>query len=265
MRKIAEEPEYVGNFFPTKFYFTKNKKIELTHSSPLNKEPRISLDTDVVNDYFIRENTPGRLEFSNPELVKVPSLEFGKLNLVMQFPDNANPGDEFNLEIKITDNNGSKFTNLLTLVALEEVGKKDSKINSKTKDKTDKDGDTDTPSAGLPEVTQYHHSHEQFGYSVAPEGWDWNDNTSLQIRGDAWYINMGNKYLESEMKNADKAAQGVYKAWFEIALLLYGLSIKKTLDLEKEYEDTDLIVNLALKAISPTIIPVLRSLPNLKL
>ena len=151
------------------------------------------------------------------------------------------------------------------LVALEELGKKDSKKNPITKDRTDKDGDTDTPSAGLPEVTPYHHNDEQFGYSVAPEGWGWNDKTSLEIRGDAWYINMGNRYLETEVKNADKADTELYKTWFEIALLLYGLSIKKALDLEKELEDTDLIVNLALKAISPTIIPVLRSLPNLKL
>ena len=265
MRKIAEEPEYVGNFFPTKFYFTKNKKMKLIHSSPLNKEPRISLDTDVVNDYFIRENSPGKLEFSNPELVKVPSLEFGKLNLVLQFPDDTNPDDEFNLEIKITDDNGSSFTNLLTLVALEEVGRKNSKNTPKTKDRTNNDGDINTPSAGLPEVTQYHHNDEQLDYSVAPEGWGWNDKTSLEIRGDAWYLNMGNRYLETEIKNADKADTELYQTWFEIALLLYGLSIKKALDLEKEFEETDIIVNLALKAISPTIIPVLRSLPNLKL
>ena len=88
---------------------------------------------------------------------------------------------------------------------------------------------------------------------------------SLEIRGDAWYLNMGNRYLETEIKNADKADTELYKTWFEIALLLYGLSIKKALDLEKDFEETDIVVNLALKAISPTIIPVLRSLPNLKL
>lgn len=258
MRKIAEEPEFVGNFFPTKFIFTKNKKSEITHSSPMNKEPRISLDTDVVNDYFIRENTPGKLEFSDPELVKVPSLEFGKLNLVLQFPDSTKPGDHFDLVIKITDDNGSNFINKLKLVALEETGKSGSQINPKTKDKKDKNGDIDTPSAGLPEVNHIHHDD-------APESWGWNDKTSLEIKGDSWYLNIGNKYLVSEVKNGDKGDTDLYKTWFEIALLLYGLSIKKSLDLEKGFEDTDLIVNLALKAISPTIIPVLRSLPNLKL
>ena len=32
------------------------------------------------------------------------------------------------------------------------------------------------------------------------------------------------------IKNADKADTELYKTWFEIALLLYGLSIKKALD-----------------------------------
>ena len=87
----------------------------------------------------------------------------------------------------------------------------------------------------------------------------------IEIKGDNWYINMGNIYLESEMKKADKADVELYKAWFEIALLLYGLSIKKTLDEEKDLEETDKLANLSLKSIAPTVIPVLRSLPNLKL
>ena len=265
IRKIAEEPEYVGNFFPTKFYFSKNQKNKITHSSPINKEPRVSLDTDVVNDYFTRENSPGEIKFSNNELVKVHSLEFGKLNLVLQYPEETKPGDDFDLEISITDDNNNEFINNLSLVALEHQTSNGKKENPKTKDKTDPKGKKETPSAGLPDVTPFHHENTDSGYPVAPPDWNWDNKTSLEIKGDNWYINMGNIYLESEMKKADKADVELYKAWFEIALLLYGLSIKKTLDEEKDLEETDKLANLSLKSIAPTVIPVLRSLPNLKL
>ena len=264
-RVVTESSAFVGTEFPSFFYFTKNKKNKYTHKSPLNKEPRVSLTTDVENDYFTRSaiKTPGYLKFSNSDLVKSQSLEDGRLNLVLQFPENAKVGDKFKLEILIGDeSNINTFKNILTIEALKK-SKSNGQTSDKKKTKKDSKGKENQPTQGIPEPMEL--SHIDGKENSADSNWDWNSYTSLELRGDDWYLNIDNIYFQTEINNHEDSAL-LYKSYFKYGLLFAGLTIKNRLEEEKiEEEDVYKIINQSLRGLAASIIPILRLLPENKL
>ena len=69
--RVIEKPPYPGSEFPTRF--TPQKQILKIPSKATRK---LSFTTDVVNDYFTRDDAPGTIEFQPRE-----DLELKKLNL----------------------------------------------------------------------------------------------------------------------------------------------------------------------------------------
>lgn len=266
IRKFIPESDYAGKKFPTFFHFSKNKKTEYEHKSPINKNPRISLKTDVMNDYFYRSanNSPGTIKFTPNELTPSYELVDGDLNLVLHYPKKAKAGDEYNLKIEIHDDNPDtvKFENNLKLIALKELKSNGSKTKKK-KQKKDPEGNETNPVSGLPTPIEY--SHKSDAENAAPEDWGWNEYTSLEFRAGDWYVNEDNIYLENE--NASPGANILLnKDWFKIGLLIQGLSIKNKLETENLDIDrqTD-ILNYTLPGLGFAIIPILKNLPNINI
>ena len=264
-RQNIDNSEYRGKEFPTFFYFTKNQKNNYTHKSPLNKEPRVSLSTDVSNDYFSRSliQSPGNLTFSMPDLVKSHSLEDGKLNLVLQFPSATKNGDKFKLEILIDDiTRLNSFKNTLILEAINEA-KSDGQGTEKKKTKKDNIGKENNPTQGIPEPIEM--SHISGKVNSADSSWNWDSFTALELKGDDWYLNIDNTFFQTEINNSENS-ELLYKSYFKYGLLFAGLTIKNRLEEEKvDEEDIYRIINQSLRGLAASIIPILRLLPENKL
>ncbi len=264
-RIVTKNSEFKGKEFPSFFYFTKNEKNKYTHKSPINKDPRVSLSTDVENDYFTRSaiKTPGYLKFSNPDLVKSQSLEDGRLNLVLQFPRDTKAGDKLKLEILIGDETKiDPFKNILTIEALQK-SKSNGQVSEKKKTKKDSKGNENQPTQGIPEPDEL--SHIEGKQNSADPSWDWDSYTSLELRGDDWYLNTDNTYFQTEINNNENS-ELLYKSYFKYGLLFAGLTIKNRLEEEKvDEEEIYKIINQSLRGLAASIIPMLRLLPENKL
>ena len=65
----GEPPDFKGRKFPTYFRLSKDPKKGLTKYCPINRSIRVEFETDAVNDYFTRADSPGSIIF-DPSGVK---------------------------------------------------------------------------------------------------------------------------------------------------------------------------------------------------
>lgn len=108
----AEEKEWKGVRFPTKFHFKdRDPGKSLQRDAHLNSQTRISFITDAENDYFKRDEEPGVMmlyRVVNDELVpaknwRSPTLFEGKVTLSLSLPSEAEVGDIVVYEVQVTD------------------------------------------------------------------------------------------------------------------------------------------------------------------
>lgn len=103
--KLIDTPEYIGEHFPTYFTLTK-KKLKI----PLGAERKLTLSTDVADDYFTRASDKGSVEISTSKMLKVgsPKLSNGILNIHIKHLGNKIEEIE-DIKISISDTAGHKF------------------------------------------------------------------------------------------------------------------------------------------------------------
>ena len=124
------------------FHFEKNipKMILKDQHVRLGTNVSYSLITDVVNDYFTRETSPGSFKFvwtdkneKNEELVNLaggPDLDFGKCKFRITIPNEFKAGDNKVLKIYIgKKNNKEEFILKVFMTILEKQSQKKSQKN----------------------------------------------------------------------------------------------------------------------------------------
>ena len=117
---------FVGKLHPTFFQFAKTKYGEILHRDfEIGRRCRINFQTDVVNDYFKRTESPGRFHveileptgIDEPNYVLTPHNGIASLSIVM--PEEFSVGDKITMEFTVEDDTlVEPFVNVATLTAI---------------------------------------------------------------------------------------------------------------------------------------------------
>lgn len=256
-KDIAEKEPFAGRKFPTFFRIHNEPKNELVKHCPKNRNCKIELETDAVNDYFDRIEDPGHLETNGLPQKLSQSLWDGKATLKFGLPANVSVGDEFKVEIQVND------------VSRVEPFKVVFKIH------VDPESDVPEPGphipkgatlAALPKIIEV--------YRDEWRKYDFVETSALKITpgnesGDALdiAINVDNIYLRNEIARRKNVDAKLLTYWFEWGLVLLALGMinseRKRKDeienMEEDFEKEDMYdrIGRACVGISSTLIPVI--------
>jgi hypothetical protein len=297
-KKDTTDKPFNGKSHPTYFRFAGKADGELlARAAHLESKVRIAFDTDVVDDYFTRKVDRGQKDFArilNGKRIPLtdytgPNLADGRANLTLDLPDDMQAGDVLELELIVKDPaTGAEFVNKAKLPILAAVEPDDTPKKKKKKNQpSDKQGEEKDGVGGLdfPEVKW-----------VKPDAPNWKtyfetlddclwiiDDGDEDEHGKAdpdytFYLNEGNKALQTELKTT-KLAVAAVKKQFEIGVVLVGMALlhddkqhkgqKKSADDEKDEgdkkDDAAVFKRAAqfTRAIAPIILPMIQSLGDL--
>lgn len=96
-------PAFVGRQFPTFFRLSKEPKGGLVKTCPINRTCKVEFETDAVNDYFERLDSPGTVTIDPPNLIERNRLWNGEWDTQFRVPWDANPGDEIEFTVTVSD------------------------------------------------------------------------------------------------------------------------------------------------------------------
>jgi hypothetical protein len=266
----GEADEFIGKTHPTYFRLMKGHDHKQCH---INQRFRVQFETDVVNDYFIRDRYPGRLIFNlNGSNITDRSFNLwnGVATLTVKLPNNIKLGEKVIGEVRVEDDTlmnpfYSKFTR-------EVIGPSEtySGGNGRLPPAGNGKGDRQLPDTlSLPPVHQ-----------VREEEWkihDFDRFSALKVMDDGkdsydFYVNIDNVFLRTEIKALNPGSDPrLLEARYEYGLVLFGLAIlkdkalliKQETNTETNISITDLIYKIS-QAVSPIILPMIEALSHLE-
>lgn len=206
-----EKVQYIGLFEPTFFDLIKEYSIIMPKEVPINSKFKIQFKTDVVDDFFNRENTPGTFTLINEEGNSFNysySLMNGKCTIIVSLPESVKI-DEVLTFSSICESVDNQFKSTFSIRVISSRIK-DKKSNTK---KTKKDN----PRLKLPQLAEiYKEEWDDYGF----------DETSvLTIKGSDYFINMDNVHLKKNIKrNLEKEDQ--FKEEYKTMYLMYGIALE---------------------------------------
>jgi hypothetical protein len=274
----ADEPEpYIGKKFPSYFHIIKEPKGGLTKLCPLNRTIRVDFETDAVNDYFNRADSPGSIMFDPPNLCISSHLWNGEFTAKFQMPYDAEVGDIVVMKVTVTDiqreTKDQPFVCQFTMKGAPEAedipplppG------TSRPGKKAQNDGSITAPSLSVPKIKE-----------VRREEWDdpfyrFDEHSAVKIihdtetNGYIFFVNVDNQYFINELHRTKDEEKTLIKHWFIYGVVLAGLGMLgelQRLEQERESEDEDnntLDVDLNTvgkfcAGIARVIVPIIRSL-----
>lgn len=279
--------EFHGKLHPTYFKFKELPYGEkLSRNCHLNQRARITLETDVVNDYFKRRANPGELQLHGEldgilvEIDHSINLHNGYAHLNIHLPANAAAGQQLALAIEVTDptlvDSFKNYAVLSILPAQEANGGPPGKRNVRP---NDDDGPKGLQSAGIAfpkvvEVCRENWAHRGMNeYSalriVLAEASEGNPTANVYD----FYVNMDNIFLQTEIK-ASRHKADFLRAQFKFGMVLFGLGIlRESLrvnslpdkDREEAQQAPEEIVSFTTDAVAPMLLPMLETLGSLDL
>ena len=261
----AEAP-FAGRKFPTYFRLTKNPSGGLMRHCPINLTCRIEFETDAMNDYFRRSDSPGSVSVNPPNIIEHSHLWNGRFTAQMRVPWNANPGDRIDVQVSVEDvTSRAPLVSRFTIIADPEASPRKSGTEGSGAGNTRPGTTRSGPTLAIPEVNEKHFD---------------NPRPSLEVRYDdrgqhEYFLNLDNAYLVTELTRTKDADKPLVKFWFKYGLLLCALGLIKEQadrteakknevesDGETEGGDVDGLsqINFYCDGIARVIIPVIRSL-----
>jgi hypothetical protein len=300
-KSVSEtEKEFEGKRFPTFFKF---KKIEIGKSIEkpchINLRSRIIYETDVINDFFKRDNSPGDFKLYMVENGQEKLYDNYKINLSngiatlnLQLPPNSTVGQKIRFISKLFDINHiyNPFINEFSIFVLQELidnGLKPSKPRTKFPNNDDGKDATNNSGISLPEnireVAKEPKENQTSWNDVTPK---FDENAAIAItnnglsdsdynaNGYDWYVNVDNKYLLQEMK-AKPEESDIIKAQFIYGLIIIGISmmfVESTSSKDESEEEKSSNDKLNFeeklfqysKSIAPVIVPIINELSKMR-
>ena len=273
---IVQSP-FEGKTYPT--FFELMKRYQNLNERPINRRRiRVQFETDVENEYFDREKSPGSLELRCNDL-KVrdyeANLHNGVATLNIGLPESVQIDDHLKFRLIVADETQHEpFENSFEVRVLEPVidsagggGNRLPKVEPGDGDRTQPDG------LNMPEVK------EVFESDWAEYGYDKFSALSVYSAGDEgydYYINMDNLYLNHEIK-ALKANEDpkLLQSKFKIAMVLLGMMMLQDLtksdsELNQDSDDniaespSDTVAQVT-SMVAPVILPMIETLGDLDL
>jgi hypothetical protein len=237
------EKPWQGKLHPTYFKFQRiDYGQTLNHATPINMRSRITFETDVVNDYFDRLQTPGKFTLC-AELDGISldittyslNLQNGKATLNLRLPRSISVGDSINYTAKVQDDTlVFPFTNVfvVTVGQQQDVKQSPQKISGKPPAKESGD-ERDAPSGvQFPEVTRVYeqdwsnrkHRFDQYSALEIIQESAGGDNGDEDQPIYSFWINMDNIYLKTEKKYSKNSVE-IIDTRYEVGLTLLGLAL----------------------------------------
>ena len=271
-----DEKPYDGKYSPTKLIADKRFR-EKGMNLPINKSRPMSFETDVRNDYFVRDDNQGRLELSDPRLAEKfvirRSLRDGRLIVYLNpVADKLAVGDTFIFEVGLVDDSMSEsVTDEVTVhIVAEETDKPKSKITPK--EKTTSGRGADKPNVGLPPyrllTSDARHDAGQDTFKW-PDWMDDHDGGYVEdMGGDGkqYYINLDNTWLQSYRKaqRGQILKDGITQKYI-LGMRVFLLGMERalsTIETDEDF-DPDKFRRLAAKGASSTMLTLSDHLPKI--
>jgi len=272
--------------FPTYFKFRKVETGEtLKRTASEDKPIRLNFETDATNNYFLRDDRPGKLEilieddkFKDKKIIYSSSLKDGIFRINITQPDNAEPKDILNYKFLVNDiTQDQPFINLakITVTELTKTNINPDPPGPKPP-KPPIDGEKKEVPGGLNIPKPIWVPKEEWGNYDFDE-FDEHDGLTVQYVGEDisgknkvdqynYYINGDNFYLLNELKIAKENMREVIKERYKTSLVLIAVSILAQQKLDKKDEDQEKDiqkVRMATRAISRIILPLIQVLGSL--
>lgn len=272
----GDEAPYQGKYSPTFLKADKrfrDKGLDL----PLNKSRPVSFETDVRNDYFVRDENQGRLVLSNiavaEKFVIRRSLRDGRLTIYLNpIAEKLTVGESFIFEVGLVDDAMPESVTdeiSITIVAEEadkpkgKPGPKDPKNSGKGPEK---------PNVGLPPYKLLT-SDGRFdaGQQTVkwPDGIDDHDGgyvEDLGEQGKLYFINLDNTWLQSYRRSQrGQILKDGITAKYVLGMRVFLLGIERALSSMPTDEnfDPELFGKLAAKGASSTMLTLVDHLPKI--
>lgn len=274
-RWVGEKLEFEGKSHPTYFKLMKGQEEGVCH---LDQRFRVQFETDVDNDYFIRDRHPGKFEFilDKVDAEYVSNLHNGVFTLTVSLPDETEEGKTLHGLACVSDDTliepfCEEFVrNVMPPIKLYDAGR-----GGRKKPAGEGEGNRQIPSGlSFPQVIE-----------ITEERWQekgFDKSTALEVKTATensydFFINVDNVWLKTEIKQkSDSDTALILKMKFINGLVLFGLALLK----DKEYlEDNnigqegyreeylsveDLIMKTS-RSFAPIIIPLVDALSELNI
>lgn len=274
-KKKSKLKTYSGKKFPTFFTIKKSHSQRiLERRQPLNRKTRIKFETDVVNDYFSRDELEGTftLLLQGKEIEEYSfNLWEGIAVLNLDLPVDACEGEVLEYEAIVNDETQiDPFVNKFKIICDAPAEKSKGGEGNRTTppdEKGDDEKDREEPSGlGLPPIEE-----------VRKDRWEeheFDENSALKVidngeGGYDFFINMDNTSLLHEIKaQSDKDAH-LLQDQFKYGLTLLGMALVQgengntdSGNLENQ-ESIESYVYRLTKSIAPVLIPLIDTLGNI--
>lgn len=236
---------FKGKPHPTFFRFLKHKDSDaLSREAELGRRCRLKFETDVVNEYFIRSQVPGKYYVDvleglpdDGELNHSLTLHDGIANWSIEIPDDVNIGSTITMMCTVNDETlADPIVNTVRLKIIPQSARKGGRNGKRSERKSGggKDGKTMPTGIKMPDLVPVR-EHEAPNCSTwAQEGFDQHSACkvipdTLTVDGKdqtayTFYINLDNVALLSEMKESKQDASLV-EAKFKYGNVLLGLAL----------------------------------------
>ncbi len=217
------EVPFAGKKFPTYFRLTKSPSGGLVKACPINVTCRVEFETDAVNDYFRRADSPGSVTVDPGNIIEHSHLWNGRFTAQFRCPWDAKPGDRIDVTVTVadvqTDARNAPFVSRFTLVAEREVDPRRSGTNG-VRDRTKPGPRSPAPTLAIPELKWKFYEDRRVSLKVSHD-----DRGQLE-----YFANSNNAYLTDALVRAKEEEHPLIKYWFGYGLLLCALGIQKELE-----------------------------------
>lgn len=272
---------FQGKRFPSYFRFKGRQTGEaLRRDAGIGSRVRVAFDTDAVDDYFVRESSPGAWRLliqSGGVLTEAPDWTFtnprdGVAQMwISSFPEAVTVGDEVRYHIEVTDDSRTEaIVNDLTLVVAPDA-EPGTRGGGRSRGQNSGDGDGGGGSQlALPPITP-----------VSRDEWpkhDFDEFSALKVvlsdsadGVDAYdfYVNVDNRYLKVAQKES-RTDPGLLEKQFIYGLVLLGLALLQDQrngegdDSPRDSEGgVEALVARSTKAIAPILLPMIDAIGGL--
>ncbi|MFQ5872206.1 MAG: hypothetical protein ACE5JL_00190 [Dehalococcoidia bacterium] len=224
----GEPPKFKGKRFPTYFQLSKEPKEGLVKHCPINRSIRVDFETDAVNDYFTRTDSPGTITFDLPDVCQHWHLWNGRLSATFRPPQGASVGDRVRVRVTVSDveneMRGGPFVCRFRMDIDKSLERK-SGPGDKTKDKDGPNGDKDkAPRLAVPNIREV--SKDKWNSMEPP----FTALDALRVRQDGeggydFYLNIDNSFLLTELSRRGDVEKALIKYWFKYGLALCALGM----------------------------------------
>lgn len=259
---------FEGKFDPTFFILFNKKNEEYVKEAQIGRKFRIKFKTDANNDFFSRDELPGKYTLTcNGKVCSNHNINLynGTATLSVELPASAVVGEKYEYLCVVSDNIGiASFENRFIIKVIEFIDTSGGGGRRNPASDLDKNGNLIAPAGiSLPNVIE-----------VSKNEWETHEfekDTALKItQADPekqiydFYVNMDNIHLQSEIKPIAKhvAKVKLFKARYKYSLVLIGLSIlgyysKDENKSEHENDNVEDIVETYTKMVSPVLLPMI--------